>query len=237
MDNNCLKEKFVEFLSSLVHGDPKLLKNVVKKFEGFSDLIHKYNNQFGLISDNDLESIWIRHFQDSLMAINLFPHLFNSPEGGHATPKRVIDIGSGAGFPGVPLSILNPSFEFILLEPSKKRGFFLEQILVRSLNLSNVRLVRERSDSTVKQNIFSGQFDLLVTRAVSSLDEIMPTTLHFLKVGGAALYFVSASVSKEDEKLNMLSSKYEGKYLGKKRYCLDISGSEAEKAIILIKKL
>ena len=235
MDNNCSKEKFVEFLASLLTGDSELLENTVKKFEGFSDLIRKHNSQFGLTSDNDLEFLWVRHFQDSLMAMKLFPQLFNLEEAGGV--KRVIDIGSGSGFPGVPLAILNPSFEFILLEPNKKRGFFLEQILIRALNLSNVKLVRDRAEVTVKQKIFSNQYNLLVTRAVAHLDELIPITFPFLEPGGSALYWVSAYVSRETNSLNIISSNNRGEYIGGNEYNLDVSDSEPRKAIVGFKKI
>ncbi len=229
------KKNFVEFLSTLLYHDSKLLEISLGRFEDFSDLIHKHNNQFGLISDNDLEFLWVRHFQDSLMAMKLFPQLFNIQE--RDGVKRVIDIGSGSGFPGVPLAILNPSFEFILLEPNKKRGFFLEQILIRSLNLTNVRLVSERAEVTVKQKMLSNKFNLLITRAVAHLDEIIPITFPFLNVGGSALYWVSAYVSRETNSFKMISSNSGGEYFGGNEYSLDVSDSEPRKAIVGFKKI
>ncbi len=226
------KEKFVEFLSTLelVHGDCG--KNSLDKFETFSKIIHQYNNKFGLISNNDLENIWVRHFQDSLMPLKLFPHLFKVSKTDTSKVLKILDLGSGAGFPGVPLALLNPSMEFTLVEPNKRRAFFLDQILVRSLGLKNIEVINERIDYTVKQ-IIDIKSNIVVSRAVSELEELLKLYFPLIE-GGHALFWISNSVKNDIDRIKLNALERGREFLDFKEYQLDSEDMHG-KALILFK--
>ena len=95
----------------------------------------------------------------------------------------MIDIGSGGGFPGIPLRIALPHLQLSLVEPSRKRSSFLAHI-VRLLALGEVQVIRERTEKLKAEKTFSGRFDTVISRAAFKLPELLRTASFLLKPGG-----------------------------------------------------
>ena len=102
------------------------------------------------------------------------------------TAGRVIDIGSGAGFPAVPLALVRPEIEFSLVEPSRKKVTFLRHV-IRQLNLRRVRIHPSRAEALLGESGMLGAFDIGLARAVAPLPEIGRLVLPFLRPGGIFL--------------------------------------------------
>jgi 16S rRNA (guanine527-N7)-methyltransferase len=124
--------------------------------------LRKWNARINLTALTEDLDIGVKHFLDSLTVV---PYLQGA--------KRVLDIGAGAGFPGLPLKIISPTIELFLLESSQKKVFFLRTI-VRLLNLERVDVVHGRAEASEMRKRYAGSFDLVLSRALADL----PTSLH-----------------------------------------------------------
>jgi 16S rRNA (guanine527-N7)-methyltransferase len=132
-----------------------------------------WNQRINLVSERSAQEIVIRHFLDSLTAV---PFL-DCPDG------ALIDIGSGGGFPGIPLRIAMPGLQVTLVEVSRKKSSFLSHI-VRTLHLDRVQVVRERVEVLIAEEALAGGFDTFISRAAFKLPELIRMASFFLKPGG-----------------------------------------------------
>ncbi len=136
------------------------------------------NRQFNLTAITDEEGVYIKHFYDSLIVATQVP--FNNID-------SMIDIGTGAGFPGIPLKIAFPHLRLVLLDSLQKRISFMTGV-VEELGLKDVRLIHGRAEEVGNQKNERERFDLATARAVARLNVLAEYCLPFVKVGG---YFVA----------------------------------------------
>ncbi len=156
-----------------------------KAFGLYTRELTEWSRKINLTGHRDRESIEIFHYLDSLS-------LFQTGLIHH--DLTVLDLGSGAGFPGLPLKILEPSLRMVLLDASRKRGAFLS-FLVRTLGLSGVEIEQVRAeDYAVKTNL---RFDLILCRAVTSIEKACSWTAPLLKPDGVYLFQKSRGVGEE----------------------------------------
>ncbi|MDD6302148.1 MAG: 16S rRNA (guanine(527)-N(7))-methyltransferase RsmG [Bacillales bacterium] len=160
-----------EFISSLKMNNIDLNDQQVEQFEKYLSLLQEYNQVMNLTGITEENEVYEKHFFDSLL-FSFTQKLDN---------LSLIDVGSGAGFPGIPLAICYPSCDITLLEPLTKRCNFL-QIVVNALGLGNVTIINERSEDFAKNNI--EKYDIVTARAVSRLNIILEITSQLVKVNG-----------------------------------------------------
>ena len=146
---------------------------VIDKFEKFLSELEKWNKKINLVSYKSKDELIKRHLLDSLYFIHPINHL-------NLKPKLIFDVGSGAGFPGIPLSIVLDSINFFLVEIRKKRALFLEHIK-RLLSLHNV-CIKNSDIRLVKENP-----DIIVCRAFGPLDKIETLLSSFLEKGAKVI--------------------------------------------------
>ena len=132
-----------------------------------------WNRRINLVSEKSSREIIIRHFLDS----QTVAPCIERPEG------LLIDLGSGAGFPGIPLRIALPGLQLWLVEASRKKTSFLSHI-VRILHLEGVTVVRERIEALIGEKTCAGSFDTVLSRAAIKLPELVRTASFFLAPGG-----------------------------------------------------
>jgi 16S rRNA (guanine527-N7)-methyltransferase len=142
----------------------------IEKLLAFIKLIAKWNKAYNLTAVRNNEDMARLHILDSLA---IFPHI----EG-----KRVIDIGTGAGLPGIPLAIFLPEVEFVLLDSNAKKTRFVQQVILE-LKLKNVSVIHSRAEDYQPEK----GFDAVLTRAFASLPDIMKLTAHLLNENGVLL--------------------------------------------------
>lgn len=140
----------------------------------------EWNQRFNLTAITDYEGVQVRHFADSLSC------LLALPRAALQAGARLIDVGTGAGFPGLPLKILCPGLRLVLLEATRKKTEFLEH-LVRRLGLQDVQVVWGRAEEIGQQPAHREQYDWAVARAVAELPTLVEYLLPLVRVGGAAL--------------------------------------------------
>ena len=157
------------------------------QFEMFYDYLLKMNQVMNLTSITDENEVIIKHFFDSISLVNYF----EIPDS-----SRVIDVGTGAGFPGIPLAILNPNVKFVLMDSLNKRIEFLKNV-VEICKLDNVECIHSRAEILAKNLNHRECYDICVSRAVANLSVLLEYCIPFIKKGGS---FVSyKSVSSDDE--------------------------------------
>ena len=160
-----------EFISLLKQNNVVLSEKQVLQFEQYLHLIQEYNKVMNLTGITEEEEVYEKHFYDSLL-FSLNENMGN---------KKLIDVGSGAGFPGIPLAIAYPSLRITLLEPLMKRCVFLSTVQ-QTLGLENVEVVCDRAEDYSK--VHKEEFDIATARAVSKLNILLEISSQMIKVGG-----------------------------------------------------
>jgi 16S rRNA (guanine527-N7)-methyltransferase len=149
----------------------------VQAFEAYAADLREWNERFNLTAITAPAEIRVKHFLDSLSCI---PSMRASPNG------RVVDVGSGAGFPGVPIKIAMPSIRLTLVESVGKKAEYCRR-LVDHLGLRDVEVVNARAEEIGHDPAFREQFDWAVARAVAKLPILAEYLLPLVKVGGYAI--------------------------------------------------
>ena len=154
------------------------------KLHAYLDEVLRANRQFNLTSVRDPELAWSKHVLDSLQGLN-----FESSEE-QSTPlfdgaQKVIDVGTGAGFPGVVLAIARPNLQVTLLEATRKKCNFLEA--ATAMLTPNAGVLCARAEDAARDSSLRETFDVAVARAVGSFSEVCELCLPFVKVGGKVL--------------------------------------------------
>jgi 16S rRNA (guanine527-N7)-methyltransferase len=183
-----------------------------------------WNQRINLVSQSTSREIVIRHFVDSLTPA---PWI-EKPEG------LLIDIGSGGGFPGIPLRIALPALKLTLVESSRKKTSFLAHI-VRTLGLENVTIIRERIAALIGEAACAGAFDTVISRAVFKLPELLRMASFLLKPKGLLIALKGPDPQEEMEEAKMVLNAT-GMIL---TACRDIQlpGTNISRKIIIYKRL
>lgn len=177
------REEFIEETKKL---GINITEEIMNKFDIYINFLIEYNEHTNLTAIKDYESILLKHFFDSLM----LEHYFD-----FKNTKRILDIGTGAGFPGMILAIMHPGIEVTLLDSNNKKLKFLE-LLAEKTNVKNIKIVHERAEDYVNRE--RQKFDVVTSRAVSDLEILSELSIPFLKIGG---YFIPLK-GKIDDELN-----------------------------------
>ncbi len=156
------------------------------QFLTYLDLLKRWNRQVNLTAVSGDRAIIERHFLDSMVGAKAF-------EG--SKHQRVLDLGSGPGFPGVPLKILLPEMELVLLDSSQKKAAFLHQLL-GVLGLQGVRVVVARAEVFAREDSHQASFDYVVSRAFSKPAMALKQALPLVASGGSILLYAGPSGDK-----------------------------------------
>lgn len=171
--NKKLREKGVE-----------LSKKQLTQFEEYRKLLQEYNKKINLTAIIETDEIYIKHFYDSLI-----------PSFHHKITGSLLDVGSGAGFPSIPLKIVYPELDITILEPITKRTNFLKT-LTKALDIE-ITIINERAEDYIKET--SQKFDFVTARAVANLQILAELCIPFLKVDG---YFIAMKGSRYQTELD-----------------------------------
>lgn len=196
----------------------------LQQFQDFYELLIEKNKVMNLTAITEEEEVIDKHFIDSLTCKRVIDM---------DQVKSVIDIGTGAGFPGIPLKIVYPEIDFVLLDSLNKRVKFLNEV-IDTLHLEKIQAVHGRAEDLARKPEFRGKFDLCVSRAVANLSTLSEYCIPFVRVNG---YFVSYKAKKGLEEIHQ--SDHCMKELGSKIMDTDefqLTDHDSERVLIKIKK-
>jgi 16S rRNA (guanine527-N7)-methyltransferase len=164
----------------------KLDETALERFDIYGKLLVEWNEKINLTAITDPEGVTIKHFLDSL---TIFSYV-DIPEG-----AKVIDVGTGAGFPGLAMLIARPDLDITLMDSTKKRLMVIENIL-ENIGLS-ADVVHSRAEEAGQNKAFREQYDFSTARAVTNLRDLAEYCLPFVKVGGSFIPMKSAKAQEE----------------------------------------
>ena len=159
----------------------------LKQFSIFYDYMIEMNQVMNLTSITEEDEVILKHFYDSMSVIKYY--YFHDQ-------INVIDVGTGAGFPGIPLAILLPNVQFTLMDSLNKRITFLNEV-VKKCGLKNVECLHSRAEELAKDGDYRENFDVCVSRAVANLSVLLEYCIPFIKKGGKFISY--KSISSEEE--------------------------------------
>lgn len=213
----------MDFIGKLKEFNIEINEEQIKSFEKYMNLLLEWNEKINLTAITQPDEVKLKHFVDSLTVLKYI----NDDD-------KVIDIGTGAGFPGIPLKIMNENTKITLLDSLNKRINFLN-IVIETLNLRNIQAIHGRAEEIARNKLYREKYDVAVSRAVANLSTLTEYMLPFVKVGGKCICMKGANVNEELERAQNAIKELGGEIERVDNFYL--SDNDNERNIIVIKKV
>jgi 16S rRNA (guanine527-N7)-methyltransferase len=162
------------------------------QFGRYAHILKKWNRKINLTSITDSRDIAVKHFLDSVAPSALIPQ-----------QGTLLDIGTGGGFPGVPLKILRPQQAMVLIDGVRKKINFVKYVL-RELHLDNIEAIQVRAEDLIRHHYKTNQFDIIVSRALADVDVLLELAEPLLRPGGRLVVYKGAQTVASNIKINGL---------------------------------
>ena len=159
----------------------------IRQFDKYYEILVEWNKVMNLTGITEYQEVVEKHFLDSLSIVKVMDM---------DQAERVIDIGTGAGFPGIPLKIAFPKLDIVLLDSLNKRIRFLDHV-IEELGLEVIRTIHGRAEDFARDGKYRERFDLCVSRAVANLSSLSEYCLPYVKVGGRFVSYKSGDIEEE----------------------------------------
>jgi 16S rRNA (guanine527-N7)-methyltransferase len=199
-----------------------LTEQHIEQFTKYMELLKDWNKKINLTAIEDDREIIIKHFIDSL---SILPYVQDKEQ-------RLIDVGTGAGFPGIPLKIVNKNIEVTLLDSLDKRVKFLNEV-INSINISQIKAVHGRAEDLGISTIHREKYDIAVARAVANLPVLLEYCLPFVKINGVFIAMKGSNTEEFDncgKALDILGGKIE------KIEKMELPFTNIERNVVVVRK-
>ena len=209
------------FIKELNHIGINIDEEKLNQLETYYDMLIEYNNHTNLTRITEKEEVYLKHFYDSLTLIKAIK----------LDSQSILDVGTGAGFPGLVLKIVFPTLDITLVDSLNKRITFLNSV-IEKLKLKNIKAIHARAEEYVKEN--KETFDIVTSRAVANLQVLSELCIPAVKVNG---YFIPMKADANEEITNARNAI---KLLGGKlddNIIFDLPNNEGLRTLIKIKKI
>lgn len=200
----------------------ELIKEQIEKYYNYMNLLLEWNEKINLTAIIEPREIILKHFVDSLTIAKYIKD-----------DEKLIDVGTGAGFPGIPLSIVKENTDIVLLDSLNKRINFLEEVK-ENLKLENITTIHGRAEEFGKNKNEREKYDIATSRAVASLNILLEYLLPLVKVGGRAICMKGSNIEEIENAKNALE------ILGGKIEKIEeitLPNSDIKRNIIIVKKV
>ena len=215
-----LKNNFIQLLNKI---DIEINDKQINDFYKYMNLILEWNEKINLTAITEPSDIILKHFVDCLT----IKKYINKNE-------KIVDIGTGAGFPGIPLAIMNKENEFTLVDSLNKRINFLNEVK-ENLDLKNVITIHSRAEEFGQNKIYREKFDIAVSRAVANLSVLLEYLMPAVKLGGKLICMKGSQVEDEIKDAKYALNELGGKIVNIEEFYLP--ETDMKRNIILIEKI
>jgi 16S rRNA (guanine527-N7)-methyltransferase len=202
---------------------PQLTELQLEQFEKYKNLLLEWNEKINLTAITEEDDIILKHFVDSMTILKYIEEC-----------KTIVDVGTGAGFPGIPVKIANAGIDVTLVDSLNKRLLFLEDV-ISNLDLKQIKTVHSRAEEFGQNKMYREKFDVATSRAVANLSVLVEYLLPLVKVGGKCICMKGSEIEEE-----LKNSKEAIKTLGGEIERVEefaLPGSDIKRNIIVIKKI
>ena len=199
----------------------------IEQFLQYYELLIEWNSFMNLTSITQFEEVIRKHFVDSVSLVRVFPEIMKEE-------YTLIDVGTGAGFPGIPLKIVFPHLRVMLLDSLNKRISFLKEV-AESIGLKDIEAVHGRAEDFARKEEFRERYDVCVSRAVANFSTLSEYCLPFVKRGGCFIAYKSEKAMEEYEQSKKAISIFGGKCERTEKFYLP--DSDIYRNLFLIRKL
>ncbi|GEQ34059.1 16S rRNA (guanine(527)-N(7))-methyltransferase RsmG [Marinilactibacillus psychrotolerans] len=214
-----------EFKAELERRGLPITDDKMTQYKLYLELLQEWNQKINLTAITEQEEVYLKHFYDSLTA-GLY---VDFSKGVHS----LCDVGSGAGFPSIPLKILYPDLKVTIVDSLKKRISFLE-IVMDKLNLSDVTLLHDRAETFGQNKTYRATYDFVTARAVARMSVLAELCLPLLKKDGVFIAMKAAHAPEEMKEANKAITTLGGKF--REDFSFELPKAAGERHIILIDK-
>ena len=214
----------IKKLSEILEKNGVYSEDKINKLEGYMEEILEWNNKVNITNITEKDDFIEKHYIDSLVIGDL--DIFKNS-------NSVIDVGTGGGFPGVPLAVSYPEKEFTLLDSLNKRLKIIDQV-TENLNINNVTTCHGRAEELAQKKEYREKFDLCVSRAVANLTSLSELCIPFVKLGGYFIAYKGPGVYEELENAEKAIKTLGGEVVEIKNAAY---GDDDEHKLLIIKKI
>lgn len=197
--------------------------NKIQKFYDYMNLLVEWNKKINLTAITKEKDIILKHFVDSLTVLKYIKE-----------NKSIVDVGTGAGFPGIPLAIMNDSLKITLVDSLNKRINFLNEVC-NKINLENINAIHARAEEFGQDNNYRESYDVAISRAVANLTVLAEYLLPLVKVGGKIICMKGPDIEEELKQAKSAIDILGGKFERCDNFCLP--KSDISRNIIIINKI
>ena len=219
-----MEENFRKNLDSLSKEIGIMLnEKQIEKYYEYMNLLLEWNEKINLTAITEQNDIILKHFVDSMTVLE---YLGNA--------KDIIDVGTGAGFPGIPIAIVNDDKNIVLMDSLNKRIKFLDDV-IKKIPLKNVKAIHSRAEDLGRNSMHRQRYDVAISRAVANLATLVEYMIPLVKIGGVCICMKGQEVTEEIKNSEIAIELLGGEIETVDEFCLP--GTDMKRNIIIIRKV